>query len=286
MSNKIFGHILAFLSVFFWSALYVCTKILLSVFSPLELLLLQSIMGYIFLFILKPNILILSFKNELSLAFCGLFGVSVYNLFLNLAMEKTFASNVSIIIATAPLFTAIFSFIFKIDKIYLNFFIGFVISILGISLLSFSNGIDGINILGDILAVISAAGWGLYAVLVAKVMKLKVNLLIITRKILFYGILFTLPTFLFLDFNLNLAAFDLKISLNLFFVALFASCLCFIMWNKATNIIGAIKTNIYVYLTPVITIAVSFIILDEVLNVLALCGVLLTIIGVIISQKR
>ena len=39
--NKILGHTFAFLSVLFWSSLYVSTKILLESFNPLELLVLQ-----------------------------------------------------------------------------------------------------------------------------------------------------------------------------------------------------------------------------------------------------
>ena len=218
------GHTLALGSVFIWSSLYVSVKILLEVFNPLELLFLQSILGYIILWIAKPKTLKIPLKNEVFFALCGLFGITIYNLFLNLAMEKTLASNVSVIITTAPLFAGIFSFCFKIEKPYVNFFLGFVISIVGVYLLSF-NEVLKINPLGDILAIISAAGWGAYAVLVARVMNLKYDIFLTTRRILFWGIIFMIPSFLWLDFAPNLSALkEPKIALNLFFVALFARC--------------------------------------------------------------
>lgn len=280
------GHILALGSVFIWSSLYVSVKILLEAFNPLELLFLQSILGYIILWIAKPKTLKIPLKNEIFFVLCGLFGITIYNLFLNLAMEKTLASNVSVIITTAPLFAGIFSFCFKLEKPYVNFFLGFVISIVGVYLLSF-NEVLKINPLGDILAIISAAGWGAYAVLVARVMNLKYDIFLTTRRILFWGIIFMIPSFLWLDFAPNLSALkEPKIALNLFFVALFASALCFIMWNKATNLIGVVRTNIYVYLTPVFTIIASIVVLDERLSLVACLGVGLVLLGVIVVKSK
>ena len=53
MGQYLLGHFLAFLSVFFWSSLYVSTKILLEDFTPLELLVMQFVIGYLFLLIIK-----------------------------------------------------------------------------------------------------------------------------------------------------------------------------------------------------------------------------------------
>ena len=109
----------------------------------------------------------------------------------------------------------------------------------------------------------------------------------ITRRIIFYGILGMLPSFLFLDFAPNLILLlDPKIAFNLIFLALFASGLCFLLWNHATLLIGAIKTNVYVYLTPLITIIVSFFVLGEKLSILALFGAFLTLLGVILAESK
>lgn len=283
---RILGHFLALLSVGIWSSLYVSVKILLEAFNPLELLFLQSILGYGFLWIAKPKVLKIPLKSEVFFALCGLFGITIYNLFLNLAMERTLASNVSVIIATAPLFAGIFSFCFKIEKPYLNFFIGFVVAIIGVYLLNFGEPLK-INLLGDMLAFISAAGWGAYAVLVAKVMDFKFDIYLTTRRILFWGIIFMLPSFVWMDFSPNLNALkEPKIALNLFFVALFASMLCFVAWNRATNLIGIVKTNIYVYLTPVFTIIASIVILGERLGIIAFVGVALVLLGVLVAEYK
>lgn len=225
-----------------------------------------------------------NFKNELLFALCGLFGVSIYNLFLNLAMDFSPASNVSIIIATAPLFASFFAFFMKIEKPYLNFFIGFFISIIGIIVL---NG--GFNIqFGDIFSFISALGWAIYSVLVAKIAKHNYNIWLLTRKVIFYGIIFIIPSVFFLDFNLDSISHLKvpKIALNLIFIAIFASGICFVMWNSATKLIGALKTNVYVYLTPLITIFVAFFTIGENIGLIGFFGALIVIFGTYIAQKK
>ncbi|MWV62720.1 EamA family transporter [Helicobacter saguini] len=286
------GHFYAFLSVFIWSSLYISTKILLESFDPLELLFLQFIIGYITLFIMYPkfNISKNDIKNPLKFLqkeknyiLAALFGICFYNLFLNLSMIHTNASNVSVIIATAPLFSALISFIFGIEKPQIYFFLGFFLCIFGIFLLSF-NGDFRIyfNIKGDILAFLSAFSWGVYAVIISKINSQ--NLILSTRKIIFYGILFILPALFFITFDTKIL--DSKTLAHLLFLGIFSSGICFILWNKATQLIGVIHTNIYVYLTPIITIFAAFIFLDEPLTLYIILGSLITIFGVLLSEHR
>ncbi|MEI0476742.1 DMT family transporter [Brachyspira pulli] len=287
--QNVLGHSLAFISVFIWSALYVSTKILLEHFNAFELLFLQFIIGYIFLLIIKPKRLVLEDKkDELYFIICGLFGITIYNLFLNIAIDYSLASNVSVIIAASPLFTALISFLLKIEKPYFNFFIGFIISIVGIIIITFNGKIElQLKPLGDIMAVISSIGWAVYSVFIVKITDKKYDFILSTRKIIFYGIVFMIPSFFFFDFNPNWAALKNPIVLfNMLFVAIFASGICFIIWNEATDLIGVLKTNVYVYLTPIITIIISIIVLKEKMTFIAFIGITLTLIGVIVSELR
>lgn len=287
--QNVLGHSLAFISVFIWSALYVSTKILLEHFNAFELLFLQFIIGYIFLLIIKPKRLVLEDKkDELYFIICGLFGITIYNLFLNIAIDYSLASNVSVIIAASPLFTALISFLLKIEKPYFNFFIGFIISIVGIIIITFNGKIElQLKPLVDIMAVISSIGWAVYSVFIVKITDKKYDFILSTRKIIFYGIVFMIPSFFFFDFNPNWAALKNPIVLfNMLFVAIFASGICFIIWNEATDLIGVLKTNVYVYLTPIITIIISIIVLKEKMTFIAIIGITLTLIGVIVSELR
>lgn len=279
------GHLLAFLSVFIWSSLYIQTSLLLESFNPFTLLVLQCFIGYLFLLIVYPKFCkILSLKEELLFLLASLLGIVFYNLFLNLSMEVSSPSNVSIIIATSPLWTCICAFFLRIEKPYLLFFVGFFISIFGVVLLNFESFLS-FNLKGDILALLSSLSWGLYAILIAKL--LHYDIVFCVRKILFYGLLLILSLSFVFDFNFTFyKSLDFINSINLLFVGIFSTGICFVLWFYATKLIGAVSANIYVYLTPVITIVVAFFVLDYKLSLLQIFGVIFVLIGVFVSERK
>jgi len=70
------------------------------------------------------------------------------------------------------------------------------------------------------------------------------------------------------------------------FLALVASALCFVTWNTAVRLIGPIKTSAYIYLTPAVTIVFAKLILNDPIHPLAIVGAALTLLGLMISQRR
>ena len=73
---------------------------------------------------------------------------------------------------------------------------------------------------------------------------------------------------------------------NLLFLGVGASALCFVSWNWAVGVLGAIKTSVYIYLVPVIAVAASAIVLHERITPVALFGTVLTLVGLLISEKN
>ena len=279
------GHILAFFSVFIWSSLYIQTSFLLEILNPFTLFVLQCCVGYLFLLIIYPKFCkFLRLKEELLFLLASLLGVVFYNLFLNLSMELSSPSNVSIIITTAPLWTCICAFALRMERPYLLFFIGFCISIFGVVLLNIESFFS-FNLKGDVLALLSSISWGLYAILIAKL--LHYDVVFCVRKILFYGLLLIVPLSFMFDFDI---AFYTKLDfinfINLLFVGIFSTGICFVFWFYATKLVGAVSANIYVYLTPVITILVAFFVLGDTLSVSQIFGVVLVLIGVFVSESR
>ena len=75
-------------------------------------------------------------------------------------------------------------------------------------------------------------------------------------------------------------------AINLLYLGLFASALCFLTWNRVVEILGAVKSSVYIYMVPVVTVVASAIILGERLTWISLAGILLTLCGVTISEYR
>ena len=62
--------------------------------------------------------------------------------------------------------------------------------------------------------------------------------------------------------------------------------MCFVTWNLAVKLLGPVKTSVYTYLAPVITVAASVLILHEPITPLAALGAVLTLTGLLLSQGK
>ncbi len=296
------GYFAAFISIFIWGITFVSTKVLLIDFSPMEILFLRYIIAYVSLWILYPRTIKLTPKENISVAkqeiyfaFAGLTGVFLYQLLENIAINISTASNVSIIVATAPIFTGLGVHLFlkhELKKLTPFFFLGFICAIIGIAFVSFNGTVVlKLNPLGDGLALISAIMWAIYSIIMSKINSLGYPTLGATRKIFGYSILLMIPVsfFLGMDYSpeVNIARFSKPMNwINLIFLGVGASALCFSAWAKALKILGVVKTSVYIYLIPVITLFFAAIILHEKITLMALIGTGLTILGLLLSEKK
>ena len=288
--NKVFGYILAAACVFFWGITFVCTKYLLRDFTPLEILFYRFIAAYAGLWILRPKFEKIAARDNILFALAGFSGVILYQLFENIAINYTNASNVSVIVSICPLFTAIFSQIFLKEKhLSLWFIVGFVISITGITLVCL-NGSRSLefNPKGDILALCSAICWGVYSVVVSIINRKNYNQIAATRRIFFFAVLMMIPLMIFTD-QKNISSNSIRFTnplniTSLLFLGIIASGFCFAAWNKACKITGTVKISCSLYLIPIVTIIFAFFALGEQITILSAIGAVVTIAGLFISE--
>ena len=291
MNNKAAtGHLSALITILIWGTTFISTKVLLSDFQPVEILFFRFIIGLLALFLIYPRRLQgTTLRQEFTFATAGLCGICLYYLLENIALTYTMASNVGVIISVAPFFTAILSHLFlkKEEKMGAGFFIGFAVAMVGIVLISSNGAALQLNPLGDVLALLAAFIWACYSILSRRISEYEYNTILTTRRIFCYGILFMIPAMFLFDFKPGLQRFaDPVHLLNLLFLGLGASALCFVTWNSAVKLLGAVKTSVYIYLVPVITVAASFLILHEPLTWATCAGTILTLGGLLLSQKN
>ena len=290
MNKTIHGHIAAFLTILIWGTTFISTKVLLISFEPVEILFIRFMIGYFALWCVCPRRLKVRMrKQEWYFAAAGLCGVTLYYLFENIALTYTLASNVGVIISIAPFFTVIFSCLFLHDRRpNIRFFAGFLIALAGIFLISFGGEKNlQLNPVGDLLAVIAAMIWAAFSTITKKISGFGYNTIQTTRRTFFYGLIFMLPALLLMDFHMELQQFaSRKNLLNLLFLGFGASALCFVTWNLAVKILGSVKTSVYIYMVPVITAVTSALILHEKLTRTIISGIVLTLIGLFLSEDR
>ena len=288
LKNQNVGHLMAILTVFLWGTTFISTKVLLTGFQPVEILFFRFVIAIVVLTLACPKrIKGFDLRREGLFALAGLTGICLYYLMENIALTYTMASNVGVIVSIAPFFTAILGHIVFKDgeKLYGSFFIGFIVAMAGISLISFNGSELHLSPKGDILSVIAAAIWAIYSVCVKKIEAYGYNTIVSTRRIFMYGIVFMIPALAIFGFSPDMALLaQPKYIGNLLFLGLGASAVCFVTWNHALKLIGVIKSSVYIYLAPVVTVVASYIILHENITVMSAAGTLLTLAGLIISE--
>ncbi|CAK7059594.1 DMT family transporter [Fusobacterium varium] len=291
MNNKnTLGHISAILTVLIWGTTFISTKVLLSHFTPIEILFFRFSLGFIALLLIYPHKLVLTDKKQEKLfMLAGLCGVTLYFLFENIALTYSFASNIGVIVSISPFITGILThFFLKQEKLKLSFFLGFFVSITGVALISFNGStVLKLNPIGDILAVLAAATWSVYSIVTKKISDYQYNTIQVTRRIFFYGLIFMLPALFFFDFHIGIDRFKEPLLLfNILFLGFGASAVCFVTWNLSLKLLGILKTSVYIYAVPVITVAFSAFILKEKITSIAMVGTFLTLAGLFISENR
>ena len=289
MNKQLLGHILACGTQIMWGATFVSTKVLLNYFQPVEILFIRMLLAVIALFVIDPHPLRLGDRRrELAFAGAGLTGLVLYFLLENTALTMTYASNVGIIVACAPFFVAVMVGIFFKEKQGKNFYIGFVIAIAGVIMVSVSGKQSfHLNPFGDFLAFLAMISWGAYSAIVKKISEWDYPIVAVTRRIYFYGVILLLPVLLYEEDGWNLSAFrEPTVIANLLFLGLCASALGFFLWNLATGWIGAVKTSLYIYVSPIVTVVLSMFVLHEKMTVFSVIGSVCILIGLMISQGK
>ncbi len=289
-NNKGIGHLSVIITIILWGSTFISTKVLLRDFQPVDILFIRFVMGFLALVVFCPKLLkTKGIKEEVTFVGAGLSGICLYYLLENIALTYTTASNVGVIVSASPLFTAVLSRIFiKTEgRLGLNFFVGFIAAMCGIVIISLDGFKPGVNITGDLLSVLAAFMWGCYSVLTKKIGDFGYSVILTTRRVFFYGIIFMLPFVFFCGFSPDMKLLFKGINLfNFLYLGLGASALCFVTWNFGVNVLGAVKSGVYIYLIPVITVIASVIILNEKITLITGVGMGLTLLGLIISEMK
>lgn len=288
MNEAVKGHLLAIFTAICWGTTFISTKILLVDFSPLEILVTRFVIGLTVLYMIRPHVLKLRHEeHRLYLVVAALSGITLYYLMENIALTYTYASNVGIITATAPFFAAILArFTLKNSHLSGPFFIGFIVSMIGVVLISTEGGGLNFNPKGDMLALGAAVLSAVYIVVLKKICTFGYDLIVITREIFMYGIILMIPPIIFIGFDIDLIYLIEPVNLaNMLYLGIGASALCFLTWNFSTKFLGIVKATAYIYVIPVITVITAYFILGEPITWMKTVGMVLAIAGLAISQK-
>ncbi len=279
------GYIASSVTVLIWGLTFISTKILLGTFTPVEILFIRFAVGTLVLFAAVPRAFhTKGWDEEKWFMLAGLTGIFLYYFLENASMLWTSASNAGVIVSTAPFFTALLSR----ERKNRWFFIGFAAAMTGIAMMSLSGLTLSLSSLaGDLLALGAAFVWALYAVVTKKISTFGYSSLLTARRSFLYGLLFiTVPLIFWNGYGEKREILTLTNTVNLLFLGAFASALCFVLWSAAVRLLGAVRTSVFIYLVPAVTVLASALILGEEITLMSGAGTLITLLGLVLSGRR
>ena len=209
-------------------------------------------------------------------------------------MLYTTATNTSLIVCSCPLFAMLLFAVFyrQSEPITRVQALGSVIACLGMAVVVLNGHfVLHLSPLGDLLAFGACLCWAVYSILMQPALQ-RYDTLFITRKVFFYGLLTIIPYFILVPeeariFNSSIFQFfNPSILLNLLFLGIVASMLCFLVWNWVIGKLGAVVATNWVYLNPLTTILFAWWLLDEQITVWFLLGSALILVGMYLADRK
>ena len=265
-------HAAALFTVAVWGATFVSTKVLIAhSLTPAEIFLLRFALAYVCIWPLSKG----------RLAAAGVTGGSLYFLTENMALEYAPASNVSLIVCTAPVWTALLlSLVYRGERMTRRQIGGSALAFAGMVLVVLNGRfVLHLSPKGDLLALSAALLWMVYSLAVKRIGG-RYPAVFITRKVFFYGLLTILPVFAFQPFSVGAEVLARPaVWGNLLFLGVVASMLCYILWNAAMHRLGAVRTTNYIYFNPLVTIVTAALCIGERITAAALAGAALILYG-------
>ena len=299
-------HFVAFLIVSIWGSTFVFTKmLLLAGLSPAQIFTLRFIIAYVLL--LGYSLLrgkkgrknnrfrwfSESWRDELLMVALGIAGGSLYFLTENSAMIYTTTTNTSLIVSLSPLVAAtLISIFYQSQRLNSVQAMGTLMAAVGVVIVVLNGRfVLHLSPLGDSLAFGAALCWGFYSLLMIPANK-KYDVVFITRKVFFYGLLSLMPYYILRPSEASIfmspSTFLTPLStvLNLLFLGCVASMLCFVAWNWALKKLGAVVATNYVYFNPVVTIFFAWWLLHEHITLWFLLGTAFILLGMYLADRR
>ncbi len=272
----------------FWGMSFVWSKIALDYYEPVTILLLRLILSSVLLFsglALFGRPIKFERKDLKLFLLSALFNPFLYFLGENYGLKFSTPTVTAVIIATIPVFTPIFAYLYFKEKLSLLNIFGLAISFFGVLIMlmekDFSLNISPAGLWWLSLAVVTAV---FYSVLLKKLaVKYDPFLIVAVQNLI--GAVYFLPLFFIFDFQHFITVRPTgELITSLLLLAFFASSLAFVFFTISSREIGISKTNLFTNLIPVFTAIFSFFMLGEMFEMRKVTGMLIVIGGVLMSQ--
>jgi drug/metabolite transporter (DMT)-like permease len=290
MKNKdLLAYLSALGAVFFWSFSFVWFKIAYLAYKPISVVIIRLVISVILILILSWSLRKLqkiAKKDWKLFVLMAFFEPFLYFLGESYGLKYVSSTVAAVIVATIPLLSPIAAWYYYREKVsWLNVF-GFAFSFAGVGLVvlnsSFQFDASPLGVGLEFIAVFAAIA---YSIVLRNVV-FRYNTLTIIAYQNLIGIVFFLPVWLIVDLNDFIATpFHPQAFRAIVLLAVFASTLAFIFFTQSIRQLGVNRSNTFVNLIPVFVAILSFVVLNETMDIQKITGIFVVIAGLFLAQS-
>ncbi|APC16189.1 EamA family transporter [Pseudomonas frederiksbergensis] len=276
------------LAIFIWAGNTVINKLAVGAIFPAEIGFYRWLLaGILFTpFMLKP---VMNHWTEIrpnlgKIFILGVLGMAVYQSLAYFAATMTSATNMGIILSLMPLMSLAMAIISLGQRLTAGALAGAVLSFAGVLVVVSSGSLGallehGVN-LGDAMMLIATLAYAVYSTLLKK-WQLRLPPLVLLYLQVLVAVVVLFPLFMA---SPTVGPTLQNIPLVLY-ACLLASMLAPLAWMQAVVRLGPSRTTLFFNLLPLITALIAAVVLHEQLALYHLVGGVLTLGGVILSER-
>lgn len=282
------GELFAIAAAVLWGINYQVVKTILRSVPEGQFLVIRfvsTVIILVFLLLAMRDNFTADRQDRLRIVVLGLLGVGVYNIFWTYGVHLTTASNAALLISTSPIFAGIYGVIRGEERLSAQKWAGIAFSFLGIFVINywapgsrFSFGSQTFD--GNLLVLSGAILFALYAI-IAKPLLQRYSPMKLTTLAMAWGLLILVPFGLLQPPAWTLAGITPGTWLGFGYVVVLGTVVAFAFWYQGIRETTPVKTVVFLYLTPIVSMASGWLWFGERAGVGQIAGAALVLLGLI-----